>query len=281
MVIKLISFAAFSIFMLGIADAEPPSKTKPNADTSANEQKKPAELKNEVPVVESVRFKRFGDPSFSKEQRKQIEDAIAETYSSNDAIWFIYARRGDIYDGKQQTVATIYLKPHTKIGRLWKGDAIYVSSRWNDIRKQVRMQFAEKSVGDPADEKFPKRAAKLYCYVVPDGASAESHIPKNNWLPFRANEGFSDDEVLEIADFVHAIPVRTQKEIVRHAMEKGEVGIEVDKSLPIYRLERDGEQIKVWTGTVEGLLSGAGQILVLKRDAEGKFKLESVGMWVS
>ena len=98
--------------------------------------------------------------------------------------------------------------------------------------------------------------------------------PSGTLLPFPVPEGFTDDEVIEIVDFI-----RTNPEIVSGPNTIPLVR-RFNGSAPIIKIERRDGQIEVTCGVLEGPLSGSGEVIrCIKED--GSYQVVSLGWWVS
>ncbi len=100
------------------------------------------------------------------------------------------------------------------------------------------------------------------------------HAPVKTLWPFWPPIGFTDEEVIEIIDFLRTSPKVAHPPNVIRSPDR------FDGSAPILSIKRAGEGIVVRSGTQQGFLAGSGEEILLKRKGSS-FVVVSIGMWVS
>lgn len=174
-------------------------------------------------------------------------------------IWFVRV----ILNRNQYLNAVIYFIPDTTSSRIRKGK--YIHCRHNP---RLVSKLGEETLRFEAQE---------YCQVSLKEKPFTSQIeipPQNSLLPFAVPKDFSEKEIVDIVDFILSAP-----------KEKAKTGINfiyagIFKNLPIMRITREGEIIRVKTGTQEHGIAGGGLILEIRKTGED-YELIMATVWVS
>lgn len=203
---------------------------------------------------------RFKPEPLTNEQSAILSRRIDSTKLDRKEVWFVRV----LYNRNKDLTAKIYFMPEATSDRTRKGKYIY--HRLVDFE----------SVGKLTEE-APTPEYFEYYQVSPkqNTFGAEAAIPpQNSMLPFAAPEGFSEQEVVKIVDFVRSAPK------VKLKTRPGLIYLQIRQNLPIMTIKRQGQIIEVKTGTQEGGLSGRGQFLEIQKTHEG-YELIGVQEWVS
>jgi hypothetical protein len=178
-----------------------------------------------------------------------------------ESVWFVYVSANN----EDEYRAVVYLKPEKFESRVWRGQSFSMwRSDWaNALSAAFRM---------PIDDTFE---LTNYCYVSPTRAKLGSTaLPRKNEIPFRLEDDLSDSDLVEIIDLYRT---RDNSPIV---LENGGLTFGVDKQNPIMSIRLQGELVELKSGTVEGPLCGAGQIVTFEKH-EGAWRIGTVSLWVS
>ncbi|GMU80798.1 MAG: hypothetical protein AMXMBFR47_06690 [Planctomycetota bacterium] len=230
-------------------------------------------LNARIPIVYGRRIS--GDAVLTDEQVREIVTALPERWSEGLARWFIHARAV----WKNDFAATVYFKWDFESPRIRRGICMPVVSR------AARSSVGEilKALGGTGGTDYP---TARYCQVSAKGTefAGDDAPPALTNLPFRDPEGFTDAEIVAIVDFVRANPRIAVADVGKGASKPaaGALTIErADSRLPILEITRDGGIIEVKTGSLEGPLSGAGEILRIRATDGGGYELVEFAFWVS
>lgn len=226
-----------------------------------------------IPIIYGRRI--TGDAVLTDEQVREIVTALPERWSEGLARWFIHARAV----WKNDFAATVYFKWDFESPRIRRGICMPVVSR------AARSSVGEilKALGGTGGTDYP---TARYCQVSAKGTefAGDDAPPALTNLPFRDPEGFTDAEIVAIVDFVRANPRIAVADVGKGASKPaaGALTIErADSRLPILEITRDGGIIEVKTGSLEGPLSGAGEILRIRATDGGGYELVEFAFWVS
>lgn len=254
----------------------------------------PQSAPSAVPVVNSVRFKAFDCPPLTRRQVESLLNTARERLPGIAAEpWFVYALRNVIWADGDAAVATVFMKPDDRVGRVSKGWMVRVDTSIDDNAIAAVIAQLERKSGPasqptsaPVDEK--KNAAAFrgarYVYIAPNAGPTAGDVPSSADMPFGHPEEWGDTELVEIVDFVRSLRGAVPGFVTSPAAADGSTVIRlegVDPTFPILRIVRAADRIEVWTGTIEGIVSGHGQRLDLTRDAAGKLVLRQVSIWYS
>jgi hypothetical protein len=208
----------------------------------------------------------------SDEQKQKIFAYARSMSPAGQRPWYVKVRYNDQRQGEPSWAVSIFYSPYSTSSRLRKGKAIGMvdfQGRWTKLLRRTVPNWDEQQLYwdywqvSPSQEPFGKDL------VVPD----------QPFWPFKAPEGLTDQEVVEIVDFVRTYSVRPYAETAKTMSLWSTESI--DKTLPIFSISKgpDGK-FEVWTGTLQGGLSGIGQTLTITKE-NGKFVLLALGMWLS
>ena len=268
------------------------------------------------------------DQRLTAEQKKDILTGAAPLCPKGQRIWFIRVHDSHIMKEAGWTcLATVYFTPHVRTGRIRKGRAAYVQVFPAMTAEAFRRKMLERVEKDSEDlrraiERMepPKKetTASLgdYCQVSikekPFGRKLG--VPEGTLLPFGAPEGFTDEEIVEIVDFVRTNPGMEHKPNAIPGRLDGSKpilfikrGNESDRQLLGFTAKRQAEDarkagvpnphevihrrllatpdaikdlINVWTGWSRGLVWGAGESIKFVKTRKS-FVVLSIGFWVS
>ncbi len=258
----------------------------------------PQSAPSAVPVVNSVRFKAFNCPPLTPRQVESLVQTARERLPGIAAEpWFVYARRNHVRADGDTVVASVFMKPDERIGRVSKGWMVHVDTSIDVILAELGRTNGPASQPTSAPvakerevtsrpAKAPPAAARgtRYVHVAPQGASNVGDIPSDTDVPFEIPTGFDNVELVEIVDFVRELRRTSADNVGTETTPDDSKIIQmngVDPTFPILRIVRAADRIAVWTGTNEGIVSGHGQRLDLTRDAAGKLVLRQVSIWYS
>ena len=282
------------------------------------EAEKVVEVKGVIDESRVVYHTRFAPNELGGEELAELGDFVERMDLTAEDVWFVRV----LWNGKDILTVDIYFWPESASGRIRRGKWVrYNSSSWLS-----RKEF--KGIRGMPEFELPPVDLDEYVQVSLKDApfGDEIEIPwEAKMVPFRAPEGFSEEEIVEIVDFVRSGPTlktepkegfrpeprqvyRDPRIDLRHPLDpRGplsdpngpeehdvimttttfqeidyDVALyrEIDLSLPIHKIEREGEIIEVWTGTQEGFLSGSGNSIEIRKGDDG-YELVSVGMWLS
>lgn len=232
-----------------------------------------AELAKRVPIVRNTRF---SHPPPTHEQLQRVLRKVMDKCPEEQKVWFICLHANWKVDGERRLVLTVYFTPTETSGRIRKGRFVHVNEQFEEFIEEVLANF---SAPDDIDQPGNEDETPEYWQVSLAGEpfSDELATPQRRMLPFPRPVGFTDQEVVEIVDFVRASHKALKafgKAIPTHVRKVA--------SQPILAIERkEGGVIAVRTGTQEGILSGSGKFLHLRRQDDGRFVIVSWGSWVS
>ncbi|MEN6306720.1 MAG: hypothetical protein ABFD91_03110 [Anaerohalosphaeraceae bacterium] len=135
----------------------------------------------------------------TEEELNDLRNYINENTSPSQEVWFVsvYAKFQDYLR------AEIYLKPEQTNGRIRKG--YYLS--YNSFSKKLRN--TKWLSQDAVQQKF------AYVQVASQDSSFDEQLGKptqDSMFPFIVHDGFSDQEIIEIVDFVRSGPTVKPKE---------------------------------------------------------------------
>jgi hypothetical protein len=206
---------------------------------------------------------RLNPESLTQRQLQMLTASVNQEMLTEKKVWFVRV----LYNRNERLTTVIYFMPALVSKRIRKGEYVYYQY---DPRLMAIAQQMGKELEPECHE---------YYQVSPKGKpfTIQASIPSlNSMLPFRVPKSFLEQEVVEIVDFIRSAPKEKSK------TERGLVYFvsEVDQSLPIMTIRKEGEIIKVRTGTQEDGLAGSGQFLDIKKTEEG-YELVEIGEWVS
>jgi len=198
------------------------------------------------------------DP-LTKRQIGMLSKSIKNVRLDKKDVWFVRV----LYNRNRHLKAKIYFMPETTSKRTRKGKYIYcrlvdlalLDLKINDLKPPEYMEYIQVSLKDK-----------------PFTAQVEIP-PQNSMLPFSVSESFTDQEVVEIVDFIRSGPkILSTKPNVMY--------FPVERDTPIMTIIKEGEVIKVRTGTKEHGIAGMGQVLEIRKTEQG-YELTDVIEWLS
>jgi hypothetical protein len=217
-----------------------------------------------------------GEPAFSRADMDKIV-AFANTKAPGKQVWYIDVHLYGKYKGVSVWNTTLYFVPDVTRPRIQRGKCLYIRSEW--------IHPEDKLPGYPATLDVSHAEASDYVLVPAPGAVLARDLPTGIAAPFGASETFSDEEIIEIADFVRSIG--PQPPIITKQLPDGSISSSLspmfgfDPKQPILSItRRDDGKIEVETGNVWELLAGSGNVLTLEK-ADGRWKVISCGQWVA
>jgi hypothetical protein len=227
-----------------------------------------------VPVVYSPRYDRFGGPPLSNEQVNALVQQGVDACPGN-APWFIYALANRDRGGHPEIVARLLFAPDSATPRLRRGRLVHVALRPPSTRTDLDRSMTHfLSAISGTTSGFVEE----YWQVSPEGLSFAKTLetPGADLLPLVPPEGFSETEVIKLVDLVRSNPRNPLAGPDRHMVPD-----QINGSLPIVSITRDGDVIEIMTGALEAPLSGGGELLRIRKSAEGVFEVLGLGVWVS
>jgi hypothetical protein len=266
--------AAILVIHAGCASPATRSDGSRVATTAPATQPVPAPA--DVPIVYGPRHHLPpGDPPLSAEQLQTILQRAQARCPEGQRVWFIHALANWDMGERREASVEVFFTPETQTARLRKGRFIRYVDRSPELMAAVEALLREWDGGTTAP-RAPEPLPEYWQVSRPDHPfTGQPGLPRGSLIPFPAPEGFTEDEVIEIVDFVRSKP--------RQRQERGTIAVpgSLDTSLPIHRMLRDGDIIEVWTGVQEDMLAGAGEILRCRKKADGGFEVISIGRWYS
>jgi hypothetical protein len=230
--------------------------------------------KSPVPIVYHSRL----DPwPLAQYQVREILSRAEKVRPDGRDTWFIMVRMNYVRHWRLCCEATIYFTPDMSTPRLRKGRCTGFFLSAADIQMLERLiEKLEREQGRPSSRKSREELSQYYEVSIREKPFTDQlDVPTGTLMPFHPPEGFTDDEIVEIVDFVRTSPKRPPDPPNRVSIPQ-----RLDGSEPILSIERKGEDIAVRTGIQEGPLSGIGETIVLRKKGN-TFEVISIGMWVS
>ncbi len=235
---------------------------------------RPVVVPTDVPIVYGPRYDGLsGGVPLSDQQIKTLLDRASECCPQGQRIWFIYALANWDMGDRREASVEIFFTPESQTARLRKGRFMRTVDRLPGLVAARLREFWPSATAPAEPEPLPE-----YWQVsrADHPFTGEPGVPRGSLIPFPRPEGFTEEEVIEIVDFVRTGP---------HDPDDSPTGWSspqrLDTALPIYRIRRDGDDVEVWTGALEDMLAGAGEILRCRKKEDGGFEVISISMWVS
>lgn len=232
-----------------------------------------AELARNVPIVAGGRF---AHPAPTQEQLEELLRWVLPRAGKNRDVWFIYARANWKLETGRELNATVYFTPKRESARLRKGVSRHVGL---SIARILELEaLIEQLEAQPQPKESPPLPEYWQISLKGHPFAEMLEVPDGTLLPFPKPEGLSEQEVIEIVDFVRTNPKQPQTDPnrVSSASLWG-----FDGSRPILSINKSDGVIEVRSGTREGILSGSGQIIRLMRTGDDTFDVLAIGQWVS
>lgn len=199
------------------------------------------------------------DP-LTSQQFSILSKFVDRTNLHKKDVWFVRV----LYNRNNHLSAKIYFMPEVTSKRIRNGKYIhYGLTDWELLyalkEDRLKPEYCEYCQVSLKDKLFTTQAE------IP---------PQNSMLPFAAPKDFSKQEIVEIVDFIRSAP-----------KVKSETGtypsyFHVRQNLPIMTITREGEIIKVITGTQESGIAGIGQFIMIRKTDEG-YVVNEVVEWLS
>ena len=235
-----------------------------------------AELARNVPIVAGGRF---AHPAPTQEQLEELLRWVLPRAGKNRDVWFIYARANWKSETGRELNATVYFTPKRESARLRKGVSRHVGL---SIARILELEALIAALERLETQPQPVEASQLPEYwqvSLKDHPFAETlEVPDGTLLPFPKPEGLSEQEVIEIVDFIRTNPRQLQQASHR-SFSVSQRGF--DGARPILSINKSDGVIEVRSGTSEGILSGSGQVIRLMRTGDDTFDVLAIGKWVS
>jgi hypothetical protein len=250
---------------------------------------------------EVIYHTRLNPEKLTDDKLQKLSEYIGRTQLKEKEVWFVRV----VYNSSDSFRAAVYFKPERTRERTRWGKYIWYDSFLDDI--ELPDEFLERA--GLSREEVIARHCKNYIQVSTKGdpfTEGKQEIPPQNlMLPFEMPEDFSEQEIVEIIDFIRSKPrIKTEgdsrflQEIIAELykaeeFDKSDLGADYDLpeqtttwypdvagEQPVMSMNREGEDIVIETGTVEGMLAGSGAIIKIRKTEDG-YELLEVGMWVS
>jgi hypothetical protein len=202
---------------------------------------------------------RFKTEPLTSQQFTLLSRSIKNVRLDNKDVWFVRV----LYNRYRQLTAKIYFMPDVTSNRVRKGKYIYF--RLEDLALE------DLKIGDLMPSEYMEY---IQVSLKEEPFTAQVEIPpQNSMLPFSVSESFTEQEVVEIVDFIRSGPkMLSAKQNVTYSPVKG--------NLPIMTITREEEVIKARTGTQEYGIAGIGQVLEIRKTDQG-YEPTEILEWVS
>jgi hypothetical protein len=201
------------------------------------------------------------DPApLSTNQLDELSKFVCDT-KPND-VWFVRV----LYNRQEILRAEIFFLPEISTSRMRKGKCAYYDSQFYAFPKEYldTQEVIDAKGFNPKYYDYVQVLPEIYFSVV------ESEIPFDDYmLPFSASDDFSDQEIIDIVDFIRG-----------ERAEKTERHFRIDRTLPIMSITEHEDTIVIRTGTLEGPEMGMGQEIHLKK-IDDRYSIIKVMEWVS
>lgn len=215
--------------------------------------------KNYIKPSQVIYHTRLDPEPLTNKQLAWLSKYIKRARLDQKEIWFVRV----ILNRNQYLNAVIYFIPDITSSRIRKGKYIHCKHNPRLVSK--------------LGEETLKFEAREYCQVSLKEKPFTPQIeipPQNSLLPFAVPKDFSEQEIVDIVDFILSAP----KEKAKTCINLIYAGI--FQNLPIIRIKREGEIIRVKTGTQEHGIAGSGLILEIRKTGED-YELIMTTVWVS
>ncbi|MCH8807170.1 MAG: hypothetical protein IH986_13935 [Planctomycetes bacterium] len=217
-----------------------------------------------MPIVRGLRF---DHPPPTQEQVEELLRLVLAEAGMNRDVWFIHARANWKFEEGRKLSAAVYFTPERESARLRKG--VFASLDQANLRFFAIKAIRERLGLEPQPIKSPP-LREYWQVSLKDHPFAETfEVPDGTLLQFPNPEGFSELEVIKIVDFVRTNPKQPQTDP------------SFDGARPIFSIKKRDGVIEVHTGTMEGSLSGGGQLIWLMPTGDDTFDVLATGFWVS
>lgn len=227
---------------------------------------------HEVPVVVTSRFQ---VDSLASNQLHAIIDKAQERVEVGKRVWFIALRMNHTRDGEQICSGDVYFAPDSENARVRRGRVFSFDSSRDAVAKQLN-SLIEDLDDDCGTTQATSRPLPTYVQISKAEMPFDGRLdlPSGVLMPFRTPTDFSESELVSVMDFVHGLPPSP------HPPGFGGIAQEFDNQAPIVWIERDGNQIDIHSGVMEGFLCGGGDFLRIIIE-DGQYRIDGIGSWVS
>jgi hypothetical protein len=228
-----------------------PPASRPSTATATNQNWQSVE----------VRYGGNLDPqALSPERKQHIVDCAMDTAPPGSRIWFILV----LYNKDDHYTTEVYFEPTLSTSRMRKGVYAYITPGAQRVRGNSELALAIRA---------HRRLLPEYVQISDAAAPFTSilTVPRSDLMPFDPDgTPFGDPAKLTDDEWIALI------DLVRPVFERNGGG-------PICRVESAEGMLRVYSGWQEGLLSGGGRLVNVKRKPGGGFELvgDGVGMWMS
>lgn len=194
----------------------------------------------------------------SPERKQKIVGLASDDAPAGRRIWFVLV----LYNKDHIYNTLVYFEPEVSTSRLRKGTYAGISN-WTERAREAR------SILKADDDLAPPRYVQVSDAAAPFTRALT--VPRAEVMPFDPDSaGFGEAANLNDEEWVALV------DLVRPVFDKEGGG-------PVHRAEvRDGV-LRVYSGWQEGMLSGGGRYVDVKRKPGGGFELtgDGVGIWMS
>ncbi len=235
-----------------------------------------------IPLVQAERSRRMKQPALTPQQVASVLERVRARYGDQYRPWFIYQHSSFGWgDGREHINVTVFFEPHERSARLCKGHFVRDNGPPDPIIEKMREKLQP---NQPAPGPPPPRT---YWHVSPANQpfSGPIVVPRESHLPFPVPVGVSEQETIELVDFVRTAPPpflpHDAKVLPDGTIDVSnfKIGLRRDSKQPILRIKRQEGYIEVRTGVHQAIFAGSGQTLEVSRNAHGKLQANSVGTW--
>jgi hypothetical protein len=223
-----------------------------------------------VPVVY---YLRFDHPPLTAGQLDRILARAAPLCPAGQRAWFVYVTANWERQGRLLARAVVYFTPAWQTPRLRKGQYVLIDEKWADLVAGVSERL---SSARPERDASREETPEYWQVSLRDQVfGAELETPHGSRLPFHKPDGFTEEEIVELVDFLRTSP-RQRQEANSITSPKQFHGFR-----PIWSFSGDDGVIEVQNGAVQGMSAGHGELLRCKRNDDGTFQVLGIGEWYS
>ena len=264
------SFHARSVIVLGVglsflgAGCAEPRAAAPTAP----EPRPPAPTPAEVPAVYD---QRLGPLELTRRQKLEIIAQAAPLTPKGRKIWYVLVRDNRRFEGELSYIATVYFSPDFSSARLRKGKCMHVWHVSAEMR-ETSERFM-KLVNVDQRELPPRLPGYRQVSLAAQPFGENVAVPEKILWPFTVDGEFTDQEVIEIVDFVRAAIKRRKGQLL------GLLEFVPDEPVLSITAQSKG-RIEVFTGTRQHWLAAEGHYFILIGKG-GKLLIVKEGSWLS
>lgn len=225
-------------------------------------------------------------PRLTDDQIREVRDQARAACPPRQRIWFIWIKANSIFEGRRDTNGTAFFTPTERKHGLWKGQSVFVgkNSSVELIQQQIRESMKKSGKGDFEPPKWTPPPLSDYWFVTPSEEKwngDELPMPSSAEFPFAPPQGVTDAQTVQIVKYL-----RENVDSIAAASSSG-FGLMKpahadarDRLGPVQEIRMDGSDFEVRTGSQEGILSGAGLSIHLRK-TDKSFEVFRVDFWVS